>query len=226
MGPNLKGLNLQNANIDGSLDLLIVADNYWDCVTGEIINHSPGPVALGSIFGWLVSGKSNDPIENSKYRICMVMHPHDIMSEDQYNREITNELDHSIKESLEEDPTYENFCNSIQKHEGRYSADLPWRSGLNVTSTNYFSAKKRLNSIISSLKKTENFDKYNDVIENYLSKDYIEVCPISETGSYLPHHAVIKQDRTTTKLRIVFDGSARTNQSLSLNECLYKGPIL
>ena len=59
-----------------------------------------------------------------------------------------------------------------------------------------------------------------------MSKDYIEDCPISETGSYLPHHAVIKQDRTTTKLRIVFDGSARTNQSLSLNECLYKGPIL
>ena len=100
MGPNLKGLNLQNANIDGSLDLLIGADNYWDCVTGEIINHSPGPVALGSIFGWLVSGKSNDPIENSKYRICMVMHPHDIMSEDQYNQEISNEWDHSIKEKF------------------------------------------------------------------------------------------------------------------------------
>ena len=49
---------------------------------------------------------------------------------------------------------------------------------------------------------------------------------MNDTGCFLPHHAVIKQERTTTKLRIVFDGSARSNQSLSLNECLYKGPIL
>ena len=40
---------------------------------------------------------------------------------------------------------------------------------------------------------------------------------------YLPHHAVIKDDKTTTKLRIVFDASAKANGP-SLNECLYTGP--
>ena len=42
---------------------------------------------------------------------------------------------------------------------------------------------------------------------------------------YLPHQAVIKENNTTTKLRIVMDASAKVN-GVSLNECLYKGPCL
>ena len=44
---------------------------------------------------------------------------------------------------------------------------------------------------------------------------------------FLPHHGVIRKDRDTTKLRIVFDGSAKSNLgSHSLNDCLEKGPNL
>lgn len=40
---------------------------------------------------------------------------------------------------------------------------------------------------------------------------------------YLPHHAVIRKDKHTTKLRIVYDVSAR-DKGLSLNDCLYSSP--
>ena len=43
---------------------------------------------------------------------------------------------------------------------------------------------------------------------------------------YLPHKEVIKEGRSTTKLRIVFDASAKYNGTPSLNEVLYKGPCL
>ena len=42
---------------------------------------------------------------------------------------------------------------------------------------------------------------------------------------YLPHTAVVKNDRETTKVRIVFDASSKANRGEpSLNECLYSGP--
>jgi tRNA U34 2-thiouridine synthase MnmA/TrmU len=39
----------------------------------------------------------------------------------------------------------------------------------------------------------------------------------------MPHHFVIKPDSTTTKLRVVFDTSAKTSIGLSLNDALKVG---
>ena len=47
----------------------------------------------------------------------------------------------------------------------------------------------------------------------------------SETVHYLPHHGVIRRDRETTKLRIVYDGSAKPpGHNHFLNDCLQTGP--
>ena len=44
---------------------------------------------------------------------------------------------------------------------------------------------------------------------------------------YIPHKHVVKQSAETTKLRIVYDASAKpTKAGLSLNECLEVGPAL
>ena len=47
-----------------------------------------------------------------------------------------------------------------------------------------------------------------------------------ENHYYLPHHAVFKESSTTTKLRVVFDGSAKTSSGVSLNDILMIGPVL
>ena len=39
---------------------------------------------------------------------------------------------------------------------------------------------------------------------------------------YIPHHAVIRQDKSTMKLRIVYNASAKQDGP-SLNDCLYAG---
>ncbi len=50
---------------------------------------------------------------------------------------------------------------------------------------------------------------------------------MAEVGKvhYLPHRPVIREDKTTTKIRAVFDASCKVNGP-SLNECLYSGPNL
>ena len=43
----------------------------------------------------------------------------------------------------------------------------------------------------------------------------------------LPHHAVIRRDAETTKLRIVYDTSSKeTKNGTFLNDCLHMGPSL
>ena len=42
----------------------------------------------------------------------------------------------------------------------------------------------------------------------------------------MPHHPVIRKEQSTTKVRIVYDGSAKFNDSVSLNDCLQTGPNL
>ena len=48
----------------------------------------------------------------------------------------------------------------------------------------------------------------------------------SKEHYYLPMHGVSKASSTTTKLRVVFDASAKSSNSLSLNETLATGPTL
>lgn len=43
---------------------------------------------------------------------------------------------------------------------------------------------------------------------------------------YLPHHCVIKESSESTKLRIIFDASSKTNSGISLNDLLHVGSTL
>ena len=44
--------------------------------------------------------------------------------------------------------------------------------------------------------------------------------------NYMPMHAVKKDSSVTTKLRVVFDASAKTSTDVSLNDTLMVGPTL
>lgn len=43
---------------------------------------------------------------------------------------------------------------------------------------------------------------------------------------FLPHHCVLKESSTTTKLRVVFDGSFLTNSGISRNQIECVGPVV
>ena len=69
---------------------------------------------------------------------------------------------------------------------------------------------------------------YNDIIQQQIEKGIVEdVLTMNEASTdihYLPHHAVLRSDKTTTKIRVVYNASAKSDGKLSLNDCLFVGP--
>lgn len=125
-----------------------------------------------------------------------------------------------------------NFKNTITFRDGRYYVSWPWRKNQDVLPSNYGLA---LGSFSSCLKRLSNepelLRKYNDVLMEQLDKGIIEIVDDTiETGRiqhYIPHHPVLTPQKLSTKLRIVYNASAKTSKnSCSLNDCLYRGPVL
>ena len=72
-------------------------------------------------------------------------------------------------------------------------------------------------------------NEYDKIFDKYLKLGIIEELKTQgHTGQvvFLPHWKVIKEGRSTSKLRSVFDTSARYKNNVSLHDVLYKGPCL
>ena len=107
---------------------------------------------------------------------------------------------------------------------------LPIKPHHDILPDNYNLSLNRLASLGSKLKKNPLLsDEYNNIIHSYLEQGIVEkVENMGDPGMvhYLPHRAVIREDKETSKVRIVFDASSKSKNEPSLNECLYSGPCM
>ncbi|XP_037944114.1 uncharacterized protein LOC119676918 [Teleopsis dalmanni] len=87
----------------------------------------------------------------------------------------------------------------------------------------YLSMERRLDSNIEL--KLE-YVKFMQDYENLRHMSMVKDLDLNSPHYFIPHHYVIKPDSTTTKLRVVFDASARTSPQVSLNELLMVGPTI
>ena len=85
---------------------------------------------------------------------------------------------------------------------------------------NYSLSYSRLASLITCLRKTPAvLREYDSVIRDQESKGIIENVGVEPPGKvhYLPHREVVRSDKQTTKLRIVFDASSKKNIFIFIN---------
>ncbi|GFS78895.1 integrase catalytic domain-containing protein [Trichonephila clavipes] len=88
-------------------------------------------------------------------------------------------------------------------------------------------AVKRLNSTLIRLNKNPDIKiLYSDFLNEYENLGHMEEVKedILPNPHYcIPHQAELKPDKSTTKLRVVFNASAKTSNGISLNDTLLKG---
>ena len=78
------------------------------------------------------------------------------------------------------------------------------------------------------IKQPELGEKYCEIIEQYIKKGYLEQVDVKNDSNdcwYLPHFPVVRLDKSTAKVGIVFDGAARYDGKL-LNDVIQPGPKL
>eukprot|EP00794_Sanderia_malayensis_P015495 gene15495-biopygen11959 len=251
---HLAGLKLADSynRKDKDINLLIGANYYFDFVTGEAIKGSTGPTAMSSKLGWLLSGPVSYENErsfcfnvSSHVVLDIIPSSSEVVDENQEIVESLNKFWNQEACGLTQDvipnaagqPKGEEQLPGMQiqfnKDDSRYEVSLPWKSQFEDKQfdNQYELSKSRLNSLHSRLRKTpELLKEYDDYFQDQIAKGIIEKVPPAnrKTGNnelhYLCHHGVVRRDRETTKLRVVFDGSARMNkESPSLNDRLEIG---
>lgn len=252
---HLNGLNLADSNLIESeepehdnIDILIGCDYYFDIVNNEMIRGEKGsPVAVGSKFGYIVSGPvgREDTIDETSmvhliteaYQLPVSKSPHIGNNDDNLIETLRTFWDTEsigITNHDTESPEENKFLRevSFDKLGGRYQVGLPWKAEVLPQSNGYLTCVRRLRQLHFHLKKDKCLlNDYDSVIKQQLDCGIIEAVPEDDDNSagsyYLPHHGVIREDKETTKLRVVFDGSAKpSDDSPSINECLEKGPNL
>ena len=112
--------------------------------------------------------------------------------------------------------------------EGRYELGIPWKKGEPNFEDNYEMVFARLQRQEKSLLKrgAEISKAYDQIINDYVNKGYVrKIQKAKENQWFLPHFPVVRQDKTTTKVRIVFDAAAK-HDGKSLNDAIFSGPKL
>ncbi len=220
-------------------EVLIGEDYFWEILETSAKHHLPsGMYLLPSKLGLLLGGRYCDDGDNKQNHTItctgLVSRTKDTTEfvpnlEDFWSLESIGIMD--SYQLNDDDLALQQFNSSVQFQEGRYHVRWPWRSENPELPNNYGLAMGRLKSLFNNRLKKDDalLQKYDALLKEQLQKGIIEVVT-EETGNlvhYLPHHPVVNPDRQTTKIRVVYDASAKQSaKHHSLNECQYSGPTL
>ncbi len=226
-----------NFNRPGAVDVLLGADIFpYLLRDGRLVGNSDEPIAINSIFGYILMGKINIPQEPiiSVSLICQISNQ---MLHDSLTKfwEIENIPETQVILSPQDEACEKIFKNTFSRNdEGRYIVTLPFREKIEPIFPNSRQfALKRFLSLENRLSRTpETYKKYSDFMQEYLDLDHMELVEnpqVIEKSYYIPHHHIERPESLSTKLRVVFNASAvslTNNGKLSLNDTLYAGPKL
>ncbi|KAL0870369.1 hypothetical protein ABMA27_005379 [Loxostege sticticalis] len=214
-----------------NIDILLGADVFWDIVgTKQMRLGLNKPIMQQSHLGWLISG----PICNPQPKTTLNSNIHCHFSKEIHDSlKLFWEIDEfhpdkispTVEENLCEDHFLEHTC---RLPTGRFSVKIPFKEDPEqALGDSFIQAKMRFLNLEKKLRKLPLIkDQYREFIKEYSDLGHLSEVVKPDFGYYLPHHAVIREKSETTKLRVVFDASAKTTSGKSLNDIQLIGPVV
>ncbi|XP_058456812.1 uncharacterized protein LOC131434175 [Malaya genurostris] len=220
-------------NRSNPIDLILGGGSFFEIFnTGKLMGLGDGlPNLDDSVFGWVVAGEYTKISYNSP-RVCNIAAttPLEELLPRFWSCE---EIQCSNNMSPQEIRCERQFTRTTQREvDGRYIVTLPKNEQVmtklgeskEIALNRLFALERRLNN--NPILK----ERYDEFLKEYLCLGHMKKVDINADSHhkrlYLPHHPVVKENSTTTKVRVVFDASCKTNTGVSLNDCLIAGPVI
>ena len=239
--PHIKELKLADRQFDspGKIDLLLGQDIWQDLfLPGESTGPPGTPSAWNTVFGWVIMGNYSidGSVPSKPASVHAITASADQESDKILARFFEGEESPQPQQLLtpEEKKVEEHYeaTHVYVKSASRYMVCLPRKEDTTPLGESRGQALNRARANERSLLHKGTWKKFQEVVQEYLSLNHAQ--PVnpedlnrpSALSYYMPMHGVYKESSTTTKLRVVFDASAKTTSHHSLNDSLAIGPTL
>ncbi|XP_037926713.1 uncharacterized protein LOC119661436 [Hermetia illucens] len=192
------------------IGMLIGADIYWSIVKDDFKRITDNLVAIDTIFGWTLQGPistQGTSVTSTNLNVGVI--------EDNSLESLVDRIERlwvvdditSNHHKLQVDDIIEKH---IRKNGTRYEASLLWRNDECTIDNNRGGALKGLRrSLVKLSEDPEKLRQYDEIIREMISSGVAEICDEAEKTNertyFMPHRPVYREERETTKTRIVFN---------------------
>lgn len=203
--------------------MLLGANVLWDLIcVNQIRLGKKLPILQKTQLGWIVSGQISLQSKYSNDTLSCKLNTYLTSSTDELNNTLQRfweieDLSSNKTLSLEESLCQDHFLKHITRtSKGRFVVDLPFKEPISKLRKSYKIAEKRLYALEAKLQKNIDLkNEYSKFIHEYAQLGHMtKISNSNKNGYYLPHHCVLKDSSSTTKLRVVFDASSKTTYGI------------
>ncbi|GFU51818.1 uncharacterized protein TNCV_4817071 [Trichonephila clavipes] len=152
-------------------------------------------------------------------------------------------LEHSIKkfweiENVEIDSVKTSELDICEDHfksthsrddQGRYTVAMPLKEDPSCLGESRQTAIQRLNSLWKRLSRDKEYlSLYEKFLQEYEDLGHMREIKVDGSGVafYMPHHGVYRPEKSTTKMRTVFNASSPSTRGKSLNSIQFNGGLV
>ncbi|XP_026684463.1 uncharacterized protein LOC113470313 isoform X3 [Diaphorina citri] len=213
----------------------------------SIVSEENQPIALATKLGYVIMGNApilnmvnmvdthhsnnNDLLESDS--LCMFQRA----SLDQMNSQLCKfwELENiiskkDVKLSPEEKECEKIYIDGVSRDsQGIYSVPLPFKEDPKKLGDSFHIACKRFLNLERKLETSNELKQnYNSAVKELIDRKFMVLSEDQSktNGYFIPCHLVVRLDKASSKFRVVYDASCKTNTGLSLNDLLHTGPKL